>query len=728
MNKIKLLLLESHLSTGGAPQFALKRIQSLINSPEFEIYVVEYSNISDEYVVQKNAIKLLIKPENFITLGDDKSEIIKILKDNKIDIIHIDEITEGFDQKIPESILSELYSNDRTWKIVETCHNVWFNPDISKRYHPDGYAFCTPWHEKTFCNMPSYYEIIQFPIENKVPTKEEKIEARLKLGIDPNKKHIINVGLWTSNKNQKEGIEIARLLENNTDIQFHFIGNQACNFEDYWKPIMNNIPSNVKVWGEREDVDEFMKAADVFMFNSIWECNPLVLKESISHGLKILSRNLPQYMTLYTPFIEDMNDDINESKEKILNILNKEVNYEVIDEFESFSNSYITFYKRILELPIMENSNFVQKPEIILNFVENPFIEIKGESDSKFKIEFFDENNFCHYSEILPINHWIKLNREYYTKWNVKVHENDSLIFDYTLDLKGKRVYISIESRSLGDNLAWFPYVEEFRKKHDCEVIVSTFMNELFVNNYPDIQFVKPGTTVVNLYAMYKIGWFYKDGKYDSYRNPNEFKTQPMQKTASDILGLDYKEIVPLLKIPNVTKMKKVGIGLHSTCQSKYWNNHKGWQEVVNYLTTKGYEVVLYSRENNGYMNNHHPYGIRQFESTSLENLIYDLSSCEFFIGIGSGLSWLTWSLNIPVILISGFSEDYTEMKSGVYRVINKDVCNGCFNKERLDPSDWHWCPYHKGTYRQFECTSQIKANIVIQEIDKIMNYTLAKD
>ena len=719
---IKLLLLESHLSTGGAPQFALKRIESLINNKEFEIFVVEYANISDEYVVQKNAIKSLIKPENFLTLGNDKSELISFIKSNKIDIIHIDEIIEGFDQKVPNSILNELYSNDRTWKIVETCHNVWFNPDTSKKFHPDGYAFCTPWHEKTFSNMPSYYEVIQFPIENKIPTKEEKLESKLKLGFDPNKKHIINVGLWTSNKNQKEGIEIARLLEDNKNIQFHFIGNQAGNFEEYWRPIMSNIPSNVKIWGERADVNDFMKAADIFMFNSIWECNPLVLKESISHGLKILSRNLPQYMNIYTPYIEEIGGDINLTKEKILEILNDDVKYSINDEFNSFSESYSKFYKRIIDLPIMENSNFIEKPKISLNFVGNPFIEINGESNSKFKIEFFDEKNICHYSETLPINHWIKLNREYYTKWNIKVHEDNNLILDYTLDLKNKRVYISIESSSLGDNLAWFPYLEEFRKKHQCELIVSTFMNELFINNYPDIEFVKPGTSVVNLYAMYKIGWFYKNGNYDSSKNPNDFKNQPMQKTASDILGLEYKEINPLLNIPNVEKNKKVGIGLHSTCQSKYWNNHKGWQEVIDYLISKGYEVVLYSKEHDGYMGNNHPNGIKKFNSTSLENLINDLSSCEFFIGIGSGLSWLSWSLNIPVILISGFSEEYTEMNSGIYRVINKDVCNGCFNKERLDPSDWYWCPNHKGTYRQFECTSQISSKLVIKEIDKIIN------
>ena len=33
---------------------------------------------------------------------------------------------------------------------------------------------------------------------------------------------------------------------------------------------------------------------------------------------------------------------------------------------------------------------------------------------------------------------------------------------------------ICFDSKAIGDTLAWFPYVEEFRKKHECEVVVST--------------------------------------------------------------------------------------------------------------------------------------------------------------------------------------------------------------------------------------------------------------
>jgi hypothetical protein len=48
---------------------------------------------------------------------------------------------------------------------------------------------------------------------------------------------------------------------------------------------------------------------------------------------------------------------------------------------------------------------------------------------------------------------------------------------------------------------------------------------------------------------MYRIGWFYNnDNTFNANLNPTDFKNQPLQKTASDILGLEYKETKPLNK------------------------------------------------------------------------------------------------------------------------------------------------------------------------------------
>jgi autotransporter strand-loop-strand O-heptosyltransferase len=350
-----------------------------------------------------------------------------------------------------------------------------------------------------------------------------------------------------------------------------------------------------------------------------------------------------------------------------------------------------------------------------------PFFEIKGQSDNKFDIKMFDGDNVI-YQNSISINSWVKLNREYYTDWRTKVWENGELIYDNKINLEGKRVYISFGSKSLGDTLAWFPYVEEFRKKHNCEVIVSTFMNFLFVDQYPEITFINPGEIVQNIHAQYRLGWFYnEDGSVNYNMTPSDYKKQPLQKTATDILGLEYNEIRPTLNQPNLPKKKKVGIGFHSTAQAKYWNNPDGWQKVVDYLISLGYECMIYSKEGDGYMNNNYPKGVTIYKGGNLQEVIHDLTECEFFIGLGSGLSWLAWACKLPVILISGFSEKWAETTLDTYRVINENVCHGCFNSERLDAGDWNWCPLHKNTDRMFECSKRISSDMVVKEINKII-------
>jgi len=750
MKKIRLLYLTPHLSTGGMPQFVLKRIELLQKyKDEIEIFLIEYSQFSDTYIVQRNKIIELLGKDHFYSLGgttetEKKYNLIKIIKENNIDIVHSEELPEAFESfnKIPFELLNELYDNSRSYKIVETCHNIWFDGNNNKRLNPDYYCFVTPYHgEVSFKNTVSPKDLIIYPYEDKVkPILNEleifyddhkvpllkKIEVRNELGLDSMKTHIINVGLWTSGKNQKEGVEVARLLENShPDIHFHFIGNQAPNFEDYWKPIMDSLPSNVTVWGERNDVEKFMIASDALMFNSTWECNPLVIRESINYGLKILARDLPQYVNMFSNYIYPISSNNPEQiKNDLLNLISETNSYKLKIE-KDFGTQLLSFYNKVMESPFV--SNFKIKNDYVINqhFVVNPFLEVLGESDNDFEIKYFDGEDLIYYNKS-KINHWVKLNREYYTKWKTEIRENNELIYENTLDLKGRRVYISFGSKSLGDTMAWFPYCEEFRKKHDCELIVSTFMNFLFEDQYPDIEFVEPGELVYNVYAQYKLGWFYKDdGEINLNNHKFDVKSHPLQKTASDILGLDYTEIRPKLNLPKVKKQKKVGIGFHSTAQAKYWNNPNGWQEVVDYLTLQGYECMIYSREGDSYMNNNYPKGVKIFKGGDLQEVIDDLSTCEFFVGLGSGLSWLAWACELPIVLISGFSEKWTETTLDTYRVINENVCHGCFNKERLDAGDWNWCPLHKETERMFECTKQITSEMVIFEINKIINKKL---
>ena len=362
--------------------------------------------------------------------------------------------------------------------------------------------------------------------------------------------------------------------------------------------------------------------------------------------------------------------------------------------------------------------------KVVIHFVKGAFVEIKGLKNAEYKVDFVNQKtNQIMYSSTIYTNMWTKCSIEYFVDWKIVIYENGKLWQEHLYNAKGKRVYIALDSKALGDSLAWFPYIEEFRKKHGCEMVASTFMNDMFVDQYPNIEFIKPGIPAPDLYAMYSIGLFYNtDNNINSLKNPTDPKNQTMQKMGSDILGLEYKEIKPLLPQKNIKKDDKlITIAIHGTAQPKYWNNPFGWHEVVDWLNNKGYAVKLLSKEGDNYMGNKLPTGVIQHPSGPIEGVMDEMLKSEAFIGIGSGLSWLSWSLNVPTVLISGFSYKWAEMEDCIRIGAPKGKCEGCFNRVRLDPGDWNWCPDHKGTERQFECTKSITSQMVIDKIQDLL-------
>lgn len=364
--------------------------------------------------------------------------------------------------------------------------------------------------------------------------------------------------------------------------------------------------------------------------------------------------------------------------------------------------------------------------QVNINNVDGIFAEIRGGPDTKYNIEFINKsNNTVIFSTTMGKNCWARTSIQYFIDWKVVITDiNSNLKYEYDLDLKNKRVFICLESKSLGDTLAWVPYVEEFRKKHGCKVVCSTFWNDLFRNEYTEIEFVSPGEKVHDLTALYRLGLFYNtDRSIDLTKHPRDVTVLPLQEIASDILGLEFTEIVPEITQPTTDKIdsKQVTIAIHSTAQAKYWNNPLGWQIVVDWLKNKGYTVKLLSNEGLDYMGNRAPTGVELVPSGSIESVMKEIKQSKAFVGISSGLSWLSWALRIPTVMISGFTDPSIEMKDCIRISAPKGKCSGCWSRHRFDPGDWNWCPDHKGTPRQFECSRDITADMVIKELEKIL-------
>jgi len=462
---------------------------------------------------------------------------------------------------------------------------------------------------------------------------------------------------------------------------------------------------------------------------------PVKIKGESSAALGYEKKLGPNFPGNYAdPDFEDLKNVMRYAKDNYEIVkTNSLVESEYIRNTFTWENSAISGKTALLQIKTDRDS--IEDNTVIdfvtTNFVDGPYVEIHGKGKKRFKVLFNDrKTNHTVYETTLAPGEWARSNRKWWTNWHILIMDDSEIIWEHIFDVKNKRVFISLESSSLGDNLAWFPHSEIFRIEKEAHVIVSTFYNEIFKDQYPEIEFINKGEIAPDLYAAFRIGWFYKEDSdiFNSNMHPANFRSIPMQNTATDILGLPFSYKKPKITIPEDShpfdNKKYVTIAIHASSQAKYWNNSSGWQDVVDFLRDEGYRIVLISSEENGYMGNNHPKNIfHKPGKISIHDRINEIKHSDFFIGIGSGLSWLAWATDVPVILISGFSDTYSEFEDdNVIRLINKDVCNSCFNRYRLNAGDWNWCPDHKGTPRQFECTKMIGSYQVIKAIKKIQS------
>lgn len=327
---------------------------------------------------------------------------------------------------------------------------------------------------------------------------------------------------------------------------------------------------------------------------------------------------------------------------------------------------------------------------------------------------------------------WVLSSKKYYVPFRIRVwvRGEQKPVLDHEMNLKGKEVQIKFPVGTLGDIIGWLPYADKFQKKHECvaELTMAKNLVEIFASQYPNLFFTAVPTDKTKFdkpYASYYLGLFFRGN--DTHQ-PIDFRKVGLHRTAGYILGVDPREEAPKVRLGNERKIKEryVCIATKSSSQAKFWNNGYGWEQVVKYLKDIGYRVLCIDKEpvyGCNFVWNRMPQGAEDFTGNlPLQERIALLEHADFFIGLGSGLSWLAWCAKIPIILISGFSLPNCEFYTP-YRVFNSHGCNGCWDDVNVnfDHYDYFWCPKFKNTSRQFECTRLITGKQVISHIKQLM-------
>lgn len=271
---------------------------------------------------------------------------------------------------------------------------------------------------------------------------------------------------------------------------------------------------------------------------------------------------------------------------------------------------------------------------------------------------------------------------------------------------------LTAESKALGDTIGFIPYAQKWAEKMGIYVDVCVKWPHIFDRyQYPNIKIIEESATIGEYTHKYKFEYIFD---------------QSLQKGYSDQFSFDYEEIPAKIKKSGLNrpmKEKYAVIGVQASAQCKYWNYPGGWEKLCDMLSEEGIVPVA--------VDLYEFFGIDEYWNSLPKNslikvgmkfdeVIRWIEHSELFIGVSSGLSWVAYGLGKKVVMITGTTEEGNEFTKNCTTVSNRKVCNGCFNKPHLNTfntGDWLWCPEHKGTERQFECTKMITPKMVMNSI-----------
>ena len=370
--------------------------------------------------------------------------------------------------------------------------------------------------------------------------------------------------------------------------------------------------------------------------------------------------------------------------------------------------------------------------EIIISFNPSPKIEINGNSEKSYDIEFINTHtNEVIFTDIINNNMWssipnrfdslaIKVNGQIIDTLSDRLNKKS---FPSNNIFESKTHLVDLNSNSLGDTIAIMPYLDLYSIKNNVKVYLrgNLNFNKLFIKSYPNIKIINK-----------------EDKFFDNIIYINHDFSKPLQQGMAEQLGFkDYSYVRPKIdsfKTNRPLKNKYVTFGIHSTLQMKYWNHPNGekvqgespnWNELSKmFRNSKLTPVCLELHEEYGaspYFNALPKKSVNKI-GMSLEEVVNYIEHSEFYIGLSSGMAWVAHALGKPVAMIANFTEDWNEIglnEDDYIRITNKDVCHGCWHTENINIGDWNNCPKHQNTNRQFECHTSITPKQVFDKIKK---------
>ena len=300
----------------------------------------------------------------------------------------------------------------------------------------------------------------------------------------------------------------------------------------------------------------------------------------------------------------------------------------------------------------------------------------------------------------------------------VKRHYGQHELLEYverdkdTQTLEGKEILMHFDSFCLGDTICFSAFIDAFLEYHKPKkVIISTFFPHLFKSTDDRYEFINANQKLkLTIDKLLDVG--YDKNSLDDTKGGMMYASKrtmllPQETKPGKCPVIPYERKV----IPN-----KIAIAPESLKKIAQWNffGNYGWQQLVNEIVNSGFVVSNVSYENTMSLKN-----VTGFHGhDDIRVALNEILSSRVFVGLSSGLAWLAWAYNVPVVMISGFTKEHNEFDC--FRVINKFSCNGCFN---LFQNIQSTCPLFLGTDRENECHKSITPKMIIDKINEVLKF-----
>ena len=369
---------------------------------------------------------------------------------------------------------------------------------------------------------------------------------------------------------------------------------------------------------------------------------------------------------------------------------------------------------------------------IRFDFASGFRIHYTGKSRRKYHVSVIDaDSDLIMFESDLKAGQAVTGGAKYFIRYRIEIERGGKTVFVHEMSLQGKKVYIMLPQGALGDGLAWLPVADQFQRRWECDVtvVMGAWLIGLVGKQYQNLGFLPAEKTqgLAGAYAAYFLGMYNRER--EGWR-PVPPQCLSLQQMAQSILGLPFE--VLKCRLPRGSRRPVpepyVCISTLATNRCKNWNFPGGWEDVVAWLKSVGYRVFDIDRDGAlsyaGIVSSMPKNAEDWTGHRPIAERVAALEHADFFIGLASGLSWLAWELDVPVVQISGFtlpgSEFYTP-----YRVQNFSYCTGCWNDagHEFDPKKAVWCPRHQGTSGEVMCTLTVTPKMVKDAILRIPEF-----